>query len=80
MKVPILGHVLQTLCCYRLLDLGSEWRLHRTWFDQSAIADLLSEDFSLAGKDTFYRCLDRLLEHKQALFGFLRGRWEDLLA
>ena len=71
-------HVLQTLCCYRLLDPGSEWRLHRTWFEQSAMGDLLGEDFSVAAKDTLYRCLDRLLEHKQELFSFLRGRWEDL--
>ena len=71
-------HVLQTLCCYRLLDPGSEWRLHRTWFDQSAMADLLGEDFSIAAKDTLYRCHDRILPHKQALFSFLRGRWEDL--
>ncbi len=71
-------HVLQTLCCYRLLDPGSEWRLHRTWFDQSAMADLLGEDFSLAAKDTLYRCHDRLLPHKTALFSFLRQRWEDL--
>jgi transposase len=71
-------HVLQTLCCYRLLDPGSEWRLHRTWFEQSAMGDLLGEDFSVAAKDTLYRCLDRLLEHKEALFGFLRERWEDL--
>ena len=71
-------HVLETLCCYRLLDPGSEWRLHRTWFDQSAMGDLLGEDFSLAAKDTLYRCLDGLLEHKQELFGFLRERWSDL--
>ncbi len=71
-------HVLQTLCCYRLLDPGSEWRLHRTWFEQSAMGDLLSEDFSVAAKDTLYRCLDRLIEHKGELFGFLRQRWEDL--
>lgn len=71
-------HVLQTLCCYRLLDPGSEWRLHRTWFDQSAMGDLLEEDFSVAAKDTLYRCLDRLLEHKADLFSFLRGRWDDL--
>jgi len=71
-------HVLQTLCCYRLLDPGSEWRLHRAWFDQSAMADLLGEDFSIAAKDTLYRCHDRLLPHKQALFSFLRQRWEDL--
>jgi transposase len=71
-------HVLQTLCCYRLLDPGSEWRLHRTWFEQSAMGDLLGEDFSVAAKDTLYRCLDRLTEHKADLFGFLRQRWEDL--
>lgn len=71
-------HVLQSLCCYRLLDPGSEWRLHRIWYDRSAMADLLGEDFSVVSKDTLYRCLDRLLDHKQALFGFLRQRWEDL--
>jgi transposase len=71
-------HVLETLCCHRLLAPGSEWKLHRTWFEQSAIGDLLGEDFSIAAKDTLYRCLDRLLEHKQALFGFLRERWSDL--
>jgi transposase len=71
-------HVLQTLCCYRLLDPGSEWRLHRTWFDQSAMGDLLGEDFSIAAKDTLYRCLDRLLEHKLPFFSFLRQRWNDL--
>ena len=31
-------HILQTLVCYRLIDPGSEWRLHRQWFEQSAIA------------------------------------------
>src|SRR5690606_36910329 len=71
-------HVLQTLCCYRLLDPGSEWRLHRVWFRQSAMSDLLGSDFSLAAKDTLYRCHDRLLEHKEAFFGFLRRRWEDM--
>jgi transposase len=71
-------HVLEVLSCYRLLDPGSEWRLHRIWFDQSAMGDLLGEDFSVAAKDTLYRCLDRLLEHKEALFGFLRQRWSDL--
>jgi transposase len=71
-------HVLEVLSCYRLLDPGSEWRLHRSWFDQSAMGDLLREDFSVAAKDTLYRCLDRLLEHKEELFGFLRQRWSDL--
>ncbi|XOV73520.1 MAG: hypothetical protein ACFHW5_10185 [Verrucomicrobiota bacterium] len=44
--------VLQTLVAYRLIDPGSEWRLHRYWFDHSAMADLLGEDFRLAQKET----------------------------
>src|SRR5664279_5661761 len=71
-------HVLQTLTIYRLIDPGSEWRLHREWFKNSAMADLLAEDFGLAQKDNLYRCLDKLLEHREALFKHLRARWEDL--
>jgi hypothetical protein len=29
--------ILQTLVCYRLIDPGSEWRLHRLWFENSAM-------------------------------------------
>jgi transposase len=71
-------HVLQTLVSYRLIDPGSEWRLHRYWFDHSAMADLLGEDFKIAQKDTLYRCHDRLLEHKEDLFVHLKRRWEEL--
>jgi transposase len=71
-------HVLQTLTIYRLIDPGSEWRLHRDWFAKSAMADLLGEDFALAQKDNLYRCLDKLLEHRRSLFEHLRQRWEDL--
>ncbi len=70
-------HVLMTLVTYRLIDPGSEWRLHRQWFENSAVADLLDEDYSLAAKDTLYRCLDRLLEHRDGLFKHLRQRWQD---
>jgi transposase len=72
------GHILQTLVCYRLIDPGSEWRLHRQWFEQSAMGDLLDEDYSLVEKNALYRCLDRVLEHKEQLFGHLRQRWQDL--
>jgi transposase len=71
-------HILQTLVCYRLIDPGSEWRLHRLWFEQSAMGDLLGEDFALVEKNALYRCLDKLLEHKAALFSHLRQRWQDL--
>ena len=71
-------HVLQTLVCYRLIDPGSEWRLHRLWFDRSAMGDLLGEDFALVEKNALYRCLDKVLEHKPALFSHLTERWQDL--
>jgi transposase len=37
-------------------------------------------DFQAAGKDRLYRCLDRLLKHKDELFRHLRQRWRDLFA
>src|SRR5262249_17338659 len=63
---------------YRLLAPGSEWRLHREWFQRSALADLLGEDAELAEIHKLYRCHDRLLVHKQAVFDHLVGRWCDL--
>ena len=71
-------HILQTLVIYRLIDPGSEWRLHRQWFEQTAMGDLLGEDYSLVEKNALYRCLDRVLPHKAALFSHLHGRWQDL--
>jgi hypothetical protein len=70
--------VLRLLTLYRLLSPGSEWRLHRHWFGTTALADLLGVDERLAQDDTLYRGLDGLLEHKDALFAHLRGRWSDL--
>ncbi len=70
--------ILQTLVCYRLIDPGSEWRLHRHWFENSAMGDLLGADYALVEKNALYRCLDKILPHKQALFSHLRQRWQDL--
>ena len=50
--------ILQTLCIYRFIDPGSEWRLHRYWFDGSAVADLLGSDFRLAESHRLYGCHD----------------------
>jgi transposase len=71
-------HILQTLVVYRLIDPGSEWRLHRLWFEQSAMGDLLGADYSLVEKNALYRCLDKGLPHKRALFDHLTQRWQDL--
>src|SRR5882757_8941763 len=70
--------ILQVLASYRLIAPGSEWRLHRQWFGTSAMADLLGADFGLAEEHKLYACHDLLLEHKEALFSHLVGRWRDL--
>jgi transposase len=71
--------VLETLCVYRLIDPGSEWRLHRQWFESSAMADLLGADFAqLAEAHKLYTCHDLILRHKTALFDHLTERWKDL--
>jgi len=70
--------VLQVLVTYRLLDPGSEWRLHRHWFEHSAMADLLGADFALADIHKLYDCHEHLLEHKQGLFTHLSQQWKDL--
>jgi transposase len=70
--------VLELLVVNRLIEPGSEFRLHRQWFDRSAMDVLLGQDFAVAEKDRLYRCLDRVLEHKQDLFVHLEQRWKDL--
>src|SRR5246500_864286 len=72
--------VLRLLVVNRLIDPGSEFRVHRQWFLASAMDELLGVDYRVAEKDRLYRCLDRLLEHKQDLFVWLKQRWADLFA
>jgi transposase len=70
--------VLRLLVVNRLLEPGSEFRVHRHWFVESAMDALLEENFAVADKDRLYRCLDRVLEHKQELFVWLRQKWAEL--
>jgi transposase len=69
--------VLVILVVYRLLSPGSEWRLHREWYQRSALADLLGTD-EVIDSHALYTCHDLLLEHKAALFDHLTSRWRDL--
>jgi transposase len=70
--------VLRLLVVNRLLDPGSEYHVHRQWFVDSAMDELLETGFAVAEKDRLYRCLDRLLEHKGELFIWLKQKWADL--
>ncbi len=70
--------VLRLLVVNRLLDPGSEFRVHRQWYVDSAMDELLETGFEVAEKDRLYRCLDRVLEHKRELFVYLKQKWADL--
>lgn len=70
--------VLRLLVVNRLLEPGSEFRVHRHWYVESAMDALLETDFAVADKDRLYRCLDRVLEHKQELFVWLKQKWAEL--
>jgi hypothetical protein len=72
------ARVLQLLVVNRLIDPGSELRIHRQWFLRSAMDELLEVDFAVAGKDRLYRCLDRILEHKDSFCKFVAERWKTL--
>lgn len=70
--------VIQLLAVNRLCDPGTEFALHRRWFLQSAMDELLGWDFAVAAKDRLYRCLDRVLAHKDELCRHLVQRWKTL--
>jgi len=70
--------IAEALSCYRLMEPGSEWRMHRHWYEKSAMVDLLGAGFELVEIHKLYECLDRLMEHKRALFDRLTQRWKDL--
>src|SRR5208283_3139903 len=65
-------HILQTLVCYRLIDPGSEWRLHRLWFEQSAMGDLLGA--ARAKAPSAWRLVDIAIDPKEAAFGYQLNR------
>ena len=69
---------LQILVVARLIKPSSEWYVHREWYRQSAMADLLSLDPEITPKNALYHCHDRLLDHKRDLFRHLSRRWQDL--
>ena len=70
--------VLRLLVVNRLIDPGGELRVHRQWFWKVPWMNCWDVDFAVAEKDRLYRCLDRVLEHKQELFVWLKQKWADL--
>jgi transposase len=72
--------VLEVLVVNRLLAPRSELFVHEKWFGQTAMEVLLDTEVNVAAKDRLYRCLDRLVAHKETLEKHLAQRWKDLFA
>jgi len=70
--------VVALLAVNRLVAPRSELYIHEKWFGQTGMTVLLDCDERVAEKDRLYRCLDRMVEHKEALERHLAGRWRDL--
>jgi hypothetical protein len=70
--------VLKLLVTNCLIDPASEFYVHRQGFDKTAMDELLDTDYRIASKDRLYRCLDRILAHKEDLCKHLKTRWEDM--
>jgi transposase len=70
--------VVELLTVNRLCAPRSELSVHEKWFPQTAMDLLLDTDPSVAEKDRLYRCLDRVIDHKDALEKHLAEKWRDL--
>ena len=70
--------VVELLAVNRLCAPGSELSIHERWFAQTAMDVLLDCDAAVAERNRLYRCLDRLLAHKEQLERHLASRWKDM--
>jgi len=66
------------LATYRLIAPGSEWRLHREWFGNSAMADLLGADFAWRKNTSFMPAHDSAAGTQRGAVLASVGRWRDL--
>ena len=78
-KSPVAySKVLKLLAVNRLIKPGAEFYVHHHWFDQTAMDFLLDGDFQIAEKNRLYRCLDRIMPHKDDLCRHLKQQWETM--
>jgi transposase len=70
--------VVKLLVVNCLIQPASEFYVHRQWFNKTAMDELLNTDYRIASKDRLYRCLDKIIEHKEDLCKHLKNRWEDM--
>jgi transposase len=57
---------------------SSELQIAESWYDKTALDDLLGVPADRINDDRLYRALDALLPHKDALCGYLQDRYGEL--
>ena len=67
-------HVLESLVAHRLIDLGSEWHLHRHRYEHSAWEIDLAKTMRWHPKTSYIVVWTLLLDRKAALFSHLKSR------
>jgi transposase len=70
--------VVELLGVNRICDPGSELNVHEKWYPKTGMGLLLDCNDTVAEKDRLYRCLDRLVEHKEDLESHLKRKWGEL--
>jgi len=70
--------VVELLAVNRLCAPGSELSVHEKWYPRTAMDVLLDCGEAVGERNRLYRCLDRILAHKERLEQHLAGRWRDL--
>ena len=84
-KLQLSGHeeidwplIFCLLTLARFCSPSSELAIAESWYEKTALEDLLGIPVKMVNEDRLYRGLDQILPHKEALSKHLQDRYEDL--
>jgi len=66
------------LCVARFCEPSSELAIAESWFERTALEDLLGMSGEKVNDDRLYRALDAMLPHREALFAHLRRVYGEM--
>jgi len=84
-KLQLSGHervdwplIFCLLTLARFCSPSSELAIAESWYEKTALEDLLGVPVKMVNDDRLYRALDHILPHKEALSKHLQDRYKDL--
>ena len=72
--------VAAVLAINRLCEPRSELFIEESWYQRTALDDLLGVEVGKVNKDRLYRCLDYLIAKKDELEKHLKAKWGELFS